>query len=40
MSHDDEHNGTGDLFAALNVHTGEVLHQTRKRHTGDEVLRS
>ena len=27
-----------DLFAALNVATGEVLHQTRKRHTGRDVL--
>ena len=27
-----------DLFAALNAATGEVLHQTRKRHTGRDVL--
>jgi hypothetical protein len=26
------------LFAALNVATGEVLHQTRKRHSANEVL--
>ena len=38
MTHDYKRNGTVDLFAALNVATGEVLHQTRKRHTGDDVL--
>lgn len=38
MTHDYKRNGTVDLFAALNVHTGEVLHQTRKRHTGEDVL--
>jgi hypothetical protein len=31
MTHDYKRNGTVDLFAALNVGTGEVLHQTRKR---------
>ena len=31
MTHDYKRNGTIDLFAALNVATGEVLHQTRKR---------
>ena len=30
MTHDYKRNGTTDLFAALNVGTGEVLHQTRK----------
>ena len=31
-------NGTTDLFAALDVATGEVLYQTRRRHTGRDVL--
>ena len=31
MTHDYKRNGTIDLFAALNVGTGEVLHQTRQR---------
>jgi transposase len=30
--------GTVDLLAALNVATGEVLTQTRSKHTGDDVL--
>jgi transposase len=38
MTHDYKRNGTVDLFAALNVGTGEVLHQTRKRHTSNDVL--
>ena len=38
MTHDYKRNGTVDLFAALNVATGEVLHQTRRRHTGADVL--
>ena len=38
MTHDYRRCGTVDLFAALNVATGEVLHQTRKRHTGKDVL--
>jgi transposase len=38
MTHDYKRNGTVDLFAALNVGTGEVLHQTRKRHTAHDVL--
>ena len=38
MTHDYKRNGTLDLFAALNVATGEVLHQTRKRRTGKDVL--
>ena len=40
MTHDYKRNGTVDLFAALNVATGEVLHQTRRRHTGADVLAS
>lgn len=38
MTHDYRRHGTVDLFAALNVATGEVLTQTRRRHTGDDVL--
>ena len=38
MTHDCKRNGTVDLFAALNVGTGEVLHQTRRRHTANDVL--
>ncbi len=38
LTHDYKRNGTVDLFAALNVAAGEVLHQTRKRHTGNDVL--
>jgi len=38
MTHDYKRNGTTDLFAALNVATGEVLHQTRCRHTATDVL--
>jgi transposase len=38
MTHDYRRHGTVDLFAALNVATGEVLTQTRKKHTGADVL--
>lgn len=38
MTHDYRRNGTTDLFAALNVATGEVLADYRKRHTGADVL--
>lgn len=38
MTHDYKRNGTVDLFAALNIATGEVLHDTRRRHAGDDVL--
>ena len=38
MTHDYKRNGTTDLFAALNVGTGEVIHQTRKSHKGADVL--
>ena len=37
-THDYKRHGTIDLFAALNVGTGEVLHQTRKQHTAEDVL--
>ncbi len=39
MTHDYKRNGTTDLFAALNVGTGEVLTDYRKRHTASDVLR-
>ncbi len=39
MTHDYKRNGTTDLFAALNVGTGEVLTDCRKRHTATDVLR-
>jgi transposase len=38
MTHDYKRNGTTDLFAALNVGTGEVLWSCRKRHTSADVL--
>jgi transposase len=38
MTHDYRRHGTTDLFAALNVATGEVLYDCRKRHTGTDVL--
>ena len=38
MTHDNKRNGTLDLFAALNVGSGEVLHDTRRSHTGRDVL--
>ena len=37
-THDYVRHGVIDLFAALNVATGEVLHQTRRRHTAEDVL--
>jgi transposase len=39
MTHDYRRHGTTDLFAALNVATGEVLSDCQSRHTGAEVLR-
>ena len=38
MTHDYKRNGTTDLFAALNVATGEVIHDTKPRHSAKEVL--
>ena len=38
MTHDYKRNGTIDLFAAMNLATGEVLHRTRQRHAGSDVL--
>lgn len=38
MTHDYRRNGTLDLFAAMNVGTGEIIHDTRSRHAGRDVL--
>lgn len=38
MTHDYTGNGTLGLFAALNVGSGEVLHNTRRSHTGRDVV--
>lgn len=38
MTHDYKRHGTVDLFAAMNIATGEVLHDTRRRHAGADVL--
>jgi transposase len=38
MTHDYKRHGTTDLFAAMNVATGEVLYETKKRHTSVDVL--
>jgi transposase/transposase-like protein len=38
MTHDYKRHGTTDLFAAMNVATGEVLYDTRKTHTAKDVL--
>jgi transposase len=38
MTHDYKRNGTTDLFAAMNVGTGEVLYDTRSSHKGSDVL--
>lgn len=38
MTHDYKRNGTVDLFAAMDLATGEVLHDTRRSHAGTDVL--
>jgi transposase len=38
MTHDYKRNGTVDLFAALNIGTGEVITDCRQRHTGADIL--
>jgi transposase len=38
MTHDYKRNGTVDLFAALNIATGEVITECRTRHTAADVL--
>jgi transposase len=37
-THDYKRNGTTDLFAAMNIVTGEVLYDTKKRHSAKDVL--
>ena len=39
MTHDYKRNGTTDLFAAMNVATGEVLYDCKKGHKSTDVLR-
>src|SRR2546421_2547306 len=39
MTHDYKRNGTTDLFAAMNLATGQVLTEFRKTHKGADVLR-
>lgn len=39
MTHDDKRNGTIDLFAAMNLATGEVLTGLAKRYAVADVLR-
>ena len=39
MTHDYKRHGTIDLFAAMNIATGEVLTDLRKGHPGADVLR-
>ncbi len=36
MTHDYKRHGTTDFFAALNIATGEVLYDTRKKHTAKD----
>jgi transposase len=38
MTHDYKRHGTLDLFAAMNLGTGEVLHRTRRNHASSDVL--
>ncbi len=38
MTNDYKRNGTTDLFAAMNVATGEVIYDTKARHSAKEVL--
>ena len=39
MTHDYKRNGTTDLFAALNITSGEVITDFRDSHAGEDVLR-
>lgn len=39
MTHDYKRNGTTDLFAAMNISTGEVLTHCQKGHAASDVLR-
>jgi len=39
MTHDYKRNGTIEVFAAMNIATGQVLTDLHKGHTGTDVLR-
>jgi len=39
VTHDYKRNGTTDLFAAMNIATGEVLYDCKKGHKATDVLR-
>jgi len=39
MTHDYKGNGTINLFAAMNIATGQVITDLRKGHAGSDVLR-
>ena len=39
VTHDNERHGTTTLFAALNVATGETIHECMPRHRHQEFLR-
>ncbi len=39
MTHDYKRNGTTDLFAAMNIATGQVMTHCQKGHTAKDVLR-
>lgn len=39
MTHDDKRHGTVDLFAAMNLPTGQVLTELRNGHAATDVLR-
>jgi hypothetical protein len=39
LTHDYKRNGTTDLFAAMDMATGEVLYDCRRGHTATDVLR-
>ena len=38
LTHDYKRNGTIDLFAALNIATGEIVHDLKHRHAGTDIL--
>jgi transposase len=38
MTHDYKRHGTTDLFAAMNVATGEIIYDTKKSHNAKDVL--
>ena len=38
LTHDYKRNGTIDLFAALNMKTGEIVHDLKPRHASSDIL--